>query len=376
MARYEIWYADENGNKLELLDNITSFEYAIVDGDIGFISLTLPSDDSKFYMLDKRDRNIQIFRAARSQSLQLEVVGLARKWQRATDGNGLRNVNISAPDINELTARRIVAYQESRFQDGGAYSAPVGDIILQVARDNLTDATRNSADRDMTSAGLSVMENENIGPSTQIVLAWKEVRKALQDLQNTSRSLGNEVFWRIVPVGLTEPYSLFQLRVYTGQPGANRSASGYSPIIFSTHFGNLTDVQYADDYSQEANYIYAGGRNVGRSKLVGTASDSDAIEQTKWNRREVFINASGAQTTAEIEQVAGQALNSMRPKRLFSATILSTEATPYGGNGWKFGDRVTISDSGFQFDAIIRSVHVKVKDDGSEEISASVEGVS
>lgn len=367
--RYEVWYADQNGAKLELLDTFVKLEYAIVDGDVGTIIIDMPDDTNRVYSKPIRDNQVQVFRGATGATLQLETVGLTRKFTHKTSNDGLKVISISSPDLNELTARRIVAYQENAT-NGSYGSDEIDSIMYDVALNNL-----GATDR-LIASGLGGYSNgyrNSNGPSTSIKAAWKEVRKVLQDLQNTSRALGNEVFWRITPVRLSAP-SLFRFDTYVNQPGADRSINGSNPVIFSTEFGNLTDIEYVDDFSSEVNYIYGGGRNVGQSKLIGTAQDDDLIGRSKWNRREGFINASGAQSTAEIEQVAGQALNSMRPKRLFKAKILSTQATPYGGNGWRFGDRVTISDSGVQFDAIIRSVHVVVDGDGKEDISASVEG--
>ena len=376
MSRYELWYATQNGVKLEMLDRVISFEYVIIDGDVGYISLMLPNDEERFYVQAVQDRNVQIFRAPVGGEMGLETVGFARKWSRSTSSDGLQTLTLGAPDVKDLTTRRIVGYQENATY-GQFASQPADDIMYDIATTNLGGGGRNATETNRIAAknlgGFTLLPSQGDGPVISAKLAWKELRKALQDLQNMSKAAGTEVFWTIEPLGT----DLFAFKVKTEQPGTNRTVgTGINPIIFSAEFGNLSDVTYSDDYSNEVNYAYAGGRNVGQSKLIGTAQDTVSQYKSKWNTREIYVNASGAQVSAELENIAKKVLSDMRPRRIFSGKIHSTPATPYGGKGWKFGDRVTVSDSGFQFDAIIRSVHVKVKEDGNEEISANIEGVA
>lgn len=369
MARFEVWYADDQGNRIAPVYDVAGLQYVIVSGDVGAASISFPRR-GQLYDDSTPDRRLHIYRIS-DTGTTLELTCFLNEFTIETDDDGLSLRSSGAVDLNDLLRRRIVAYYAGSAQ---AYmSGNADDVMKEIVRDNFVDnadysGTPNPA-RDVDDYGLSVASNDSAGASLEMGFSWRIVLNTLQDLQASSRAAGTEAFFGIVP--LTE--TTMEFRTWTGQPGNDRTADGNSPIVFSPEWGNLRKPSIRYDYTKSANYIYAGGRGEESNRVIGTASDGNRAGVSVFGRREAFARASRATSQTAAVDVAENELALSRPKLILSGELLDTPLTPYGGSGWRVGDRVTVRYAGYEVNTIVRSVRVKVNADGRETITARIE---
>jgi hypothetical protein len=143
--------------------------------------------------------------------------------------------------------------------------------------------------------------------------------------------------------------------------------------LFGRKYGNLEKPVLTYDYTEEMNYIYAGGQGEKSGRKIKTSSDSDRIGKSPWNRREGFKDArSTGDTDAAVQDAADDMLAASKPRVTFAADILDTKQARFGVD-WFWGDKVTCEYVGLDFDGVIKVLHVNVDDKGKEKIKARVE---
>lgn len=369
MTNYELWYSDDIGNRLDYIRDAISFEYVKVLGDIGICALYVPKR-GQVYDNTIPDRRVLIYRQPIGGNLSLDYVGPSRKFDTITSGEGQYQLEIDTVDFNDLLKRRITAYYAGEAEVDVTGNAD--DLMKEAVRDQLIDNADYSGTpdpaRDIDAYGFSVQADTSDGPSLSKGFAWRNLLKVLQDLQADAKAQGTEVFFGIVPTTETT----MQFRTWIA--GRDRTVStGYNPIVFSLEWGNLTNPRLVDDYMDEQNYIYAGGKDEKTERIIQTASDSDRMNISRLNRREGFAYSNG-DTNAAVLTDARNWLERKRPSTRLFGELLNTPLTPYGSiQGWQLGDKVTVNYAKRQFDVTIRSVHVKVDSNGKETIRAKIE---
>lgn len=369
MARYELWYCDPLGNKISYIPNASSFSYVMVLGDVGVVQFDTPLRGLG-HEANVPDRRIHIYRQADGAAQRLEIVAFLDKFTYAHNRDGLGQFGAGASDLNVLLKRRIVAYNSGNAKSLFSGSFTSNQMRL-VSRHN-NGPTADNADRDITAVGYSSAEAIGAGPAINKQAAWKNCLELLQDMQAFSKQGGAEVFFAVVPTSETT----MQFQTYASQPGADRTlATGKTPVVFSLQRGNLLNPSLTYDYSNEANYIYAGGKGQEDQRNVQEASDATSIGRSPFARKEKFVSAISGVLDNSDDQVLAKAKDALEKSRArvnLTGTIISTASTAYGKD-WFFGDKVTIDYAGFQFDTIIRAVSVSVDGDGRETVSARVE---
>lgn len=372
-ATYELWYTDDAGNPLELLDNVISFSYVPVVGDVGIGSFTLPYDAGRLYVLPRRDRRIHVWRRSEDGGRRLYVYFI-RRWEFQTDEAGQTTVLLTGVDQYDQLRRRVAAYRTGSAQ--ALMTGYAGDIMKEIVRDNLGADAGTDYDgaavtgRDLSSLGIVVTGNLSDGPSITAEFGWKYVLDALQSIRSTSRSEGTEVYFLFYP---NTPTS-FVFETRTGQPGRDRTGSGSSPLFFGVDFGNVRNPALAYDYLEEENHIYVGGGGQNDQQVIVEVSDSNGVNASIWNRREGYATSSLTDDTNAMASAGNARLAEKSPRITLVADLLDTQQTPYGGlDGWDLGDRVTITHLGIQFEAVITSVMVSIPAGGVEIITGRAE---
>jgi len=370
MANYELWYADDLGNRLAYINDVMSFEYIKVFGDIGIGVFQFPQRN-QVYNTNLPDRQIHVYRQPIGGSLSLDFTCRLRKFDTATTLQGQFFRTFRAYDHNELLRRRISAYYAGAAESSFS-SDYVDDGMKQIFTDNFIDNADYSGTpspaRDIDAYGFSVAPDLSAGPQLSKAFSWRNVLAILQDLQAESKANGSEVFFGLVGVSETAA----QFRTYTGQPGADRTVG--NEIIFSLENGNLYNPQLSYDHTQEANYVYAGGQGEEDERIIATASDTDRMNVSRLGRIEKFAGSQGKQTST-VQADADNELERNRPRTTFSASIADTPSARYGRD-WNVGDKVKVSYAGLQFNTIIRSVKVSVSASGAEAVASRVENIS
>lgn len=359
---YSVYFETPFGITLRTVRNIVALEWVKIAGDVGALVVDLLDTRDVAAIADAR---LVLYRRSRSANERI-MTTFVRYIERHTDKGGRDIVRVVAHDENDILARRIVAYAAGSAQ--AAQTSPADDIMKQIVSENLIgDAI---AARDLTTSVLSRETKVGAGDGITKSFAWRNVLRVLQDIQAQTNASGNEVFFAVESFGA----DAFRFRTQTQQLGADRASA--NRVVFSLASGNLSSPSLARDYRDEASYVYAGGGGQGSDRNVQEAEDADRVGLSPFGRIEVFKQATQAASDAAVLAEASDELARRRPQRRFTADIFANNAAPYGGGGWKFGDRVIVQYAGEYFEAVIRAVRATLNERGEETITARVEGVA
>lgn len=371
-SEFEVWLTEDNGRRFQLLEEFISLNYTRVLNGIGTLTLVQPSDFD--ITIAKIDRKIEVWRKPSTGTQILENAFFIRKPLTRTRSDGVTNFRLSAPDLNELLSRRIVAFSAGSSQ--AEKSDFADDMMKEIVDENLGSSA--GAGRDLTAAGFTIAADVSLGPSLDKAFSRRNVLDIIKDLSDAARDDGTEVYFDVIQsspaVGVDN--AILEFRTYISQRGQDRrSGSGSEPIQIGLEFGNLEFPEFEEDYTEEVNFVYAGGQGEGEDRLIQTASDDGRINLSLWNRREVFRDARHQQVAASVLNTAESRLIEGRPKQRFSGELISIPGSEYGKD-WGFGDRVTVIYEGRQLDAMVRAVSVSLSQTGDERILGLLEVTS
>ena len=339
---------------------IVSLAYALKENEPGVLDLALPGDFEWTFI--PIDGQIEIYRSYGGGTLRREgdTTWFIRERKRATLPSGENVITLQAYSALHIASRRIVAYYA-----GTSYTDKVGiywdDLLREVVRENYgsaaSDTTRN------LSPWLTVEDDRHYGASYSRSIPWREVLLVLQDICNDVRSNGQYASFDMVR---TDPGE-FEFRVFIGARGNDHSSDSANPLIVSEEHHNLADGLLDDSWIEEKNFIYAAGQGQETDRVVETAQDDTRIGISPFNRMEYLRDCRQAVLPAHVQAEANGALEEMRPKKIFTGTILQTEGSLYGVH-WGWGDIVTAEYQGESFDCHVNTVAVSIDQDGTEHV--------
>ncbi len=358
-----LWLLRDDGTALGVLETAASFEYAMVQHQIGALSVVLPGSFDTTLLVP--DRRIAVWRTPAGGARHLERVYLIRKIGDATDREGKRTITVVALDGNELLDRRIVAYAYGSAE--ATITDQADDMCKAIVTDNLRgDAT---AARQIASTYLTVQADLAAGPSITHSFARGRVLTVLQEIASAASAAGTPIYWDMVPVDTTA----WEFRTATGQPGQDHTyPSGSPPVLVGYELGNLAEPSLEEDYTDEVTYVYAGGQGEGSARTIVEVEDTARTGRSVFGRREAWEDARDCSGTNAVTARANKRLDEGKPKLRFSGKIVDSAGTLYGIH-WRWGDKVTASYAGRQFACIVKAVRVSVDGDGKETVEARLE---
>lgn len=357
---YEVWLTTDWGKRIALLTTFREMQYSLIANDVGQLSLLLPSTFDTSLLLP--DYCLQVWRAPLGTSkLSLQRLYFVRYWRYARRGGELQIV-VRALGSNSVPDRRVVAYKS-----GLAFTAKL-DFADDMQRELVNENLVGAIDTDRNLDFLTVAPELTDGPILQVRMSYKGLLPVLKELSDASRAAGTETFFDVHADARSDAFDL-DFRTKTGQPGQDRTGDG---VLFSDEMGNLEDAFLEFDYRKEVNVVYALGQGSGVSQNVQEVEDATRSGASRFGRIEGTVSASSQQEDDEVTAVGQAALNMGRPVRRFGGQLKDGEGARYGVDWW-FGDRVRVRFLDQEFDAIVRSVGVRVTGDGKEEIDARAE---
>jgi hypothetical protein len=362
-TEFEVWVHQDNGTRIGVIDGFVSLQWMHVINDRGRFTLTMPKTYDALLGVDRR---VSIWRKPVGGAMYREFYGLMRSFSYQTDEAANDLTVVSGPSFKDLLDRRIVAYASESAQATETNEAD--DAIKAIVRENL-GATATDTARAINASYFSVEADLALGPSITKAFSYRNVLTTLREISDMAREAGTEIYFDFEHTN----DSAFVFRTYKRQTGADRTATAaISPVVFSVEFGNLRSPTYTIDWDSEANYIYAGGQGVQADRIIKTATDATRSGMSLFGRSELFMDARNDSTEAGVTNTAKAGVIEHRPAKNFTATIVDTDRARYGRD-WYFGDRVTASYRGLQFDCLIRALSGSVDSGGNEQINARLE---
>jgi hypothetical protein len=223
----------------------------------------------------------------------------------------------------------------------------LGDVAMkQAVRASLTEP----ADPARTLTELSCQADLSQGAAVKYSARYE----SLYDVVTTLAGQGGVKF-RIVRNGAIGANS-FQFRTYAPYLGLDRTVGntdGNTPVVFSAPLGSLTTLGYQRDRTGLVNVAYVGGPGEGAARTVETYADLTSLGL--YRRRETFVDARGADTTAErLAEAVRVFAESAVPAEQLQLALPLTGDVIYGRD-WALGDRVTV-----QIPELARTVHAEI----------------
>lgn len=371
-ATYQLWLTSDSGVRLADLSKFLSLEASRVVNGIGSFRLQMPLSFNSD--LIQPDRLIQVWRQPTNSRLGLWRVYLLRRWKFSTRGSN-QELELSGPDVNDLLRRRIVAAYSGSSQASKTDYAD--DMMKEIVTEALADGVAP-----VPSAGtrvwsnLSVAGDVGLGPTITDSFSWDGQQSnlllpasggVLTSIAKKAKTAGTEVFFDVVP-NVVGPNSItFRFETYINQPGQDVS----DRVKFDQSDGNMKDPMLEYDYTEEKNYIYAGGQGEQSDRNIQQVYDSTRYGLSIWNRCEGFADARSQSTSNGVRETGRAALEDGRPRIRFTAQPVDTQRTRFGID-WDFGYKVQAKYLNRQFICIIRAVTIKVMG-GEEDVRARLD---
>lgn len=351
---YQVWLDDAQGNRITDLGSMLGM--SIVKGiQSSAWSIALPGDFERGMV--SKDNLVEIWRKPdTSLQPQLILVGMLKTIRQEENSSGIRNLIIGGPDGRALLGSRIVAYAAGSAE--ATKTDEADDMMKAIVHQNLYTAAGSG--RDLSALGISVAAYLAQGPVISKAFGWKNVLTVLNDISAAAAQAGTEVYFDMHPMLLSSGGIGFEFITAINQPGIDRTAD----VFFGTTWGNLSDPVLVEDYTDEASYVYAGGRGL-------EISDTERVGSSVWGRKEIFLDTKSETDTTIMTGLANEELTLRRGKKSFSARLVDTAACRFGVE-WNYGDRVTCQAFGQEFTGMIRTLQITVGNSG-ENVEAKIE---
>lgn len=344
----------------------TSFRSLRITRSIGRIGAAqMKMDKSALQFIPPLDSRIVIMR---SIGFSAWVVGtyFVRGVTRSLDSSG-ESVTLYGYDHNSLTARRIVAYRSTTSQ--AQKTAAADNMMRAVARENL--GASSGTGRDISSLGFSVESDFSFASSVAASFAFGNVYDVLDQISNIAYSAnGERVYWDCQPVDNGWGCNFIARLNCTGVD--RRYPVGINPILISPEVGNVRAVSMDEDFSDEVNYVYAGGRGEGLDREVIEVSDTYRIGASTTNRMEGFLDGRNFDTTARLTAAGRRRLTEGMPKITFYAELTENDNFRLGRD-FGIGDLLTVSYEG-QRSVFVRGAEIQVNAD-DESVRIKLEAI-
>jgi len=208
------------------------------------------------------------------------------------------------------------------------------------------------------------------GANITKAFAYRNVLGTLQDICEVAQEKNN--VWLGFDVVRTAAGE-FEFRTYTGQRGQDHGRASGDPRLVGKQYGNLSQASFGTYHANERNAILVGGQGEEADRVTVTRTNATRISSSKWNRREYFKDSRDNETTAALEAEGDAALEEFRPRQILTGTLHDTPGMQYGIH-YQFGDILSVEAFGYHVDCRVKSVRVKVDQDGGEQIDIKLEG--
>lgn len=372
---YFIKIYDPYGNSMPDTGALYRVEVSQAKGVVGSVTFSIPGDYDDDYL--RKDGLVEVYRIPRNRApyLLFNKVFFLRRWTKVLSG-GNRAWKCTAYDPNYLLGSpsdqngRVVAYDADSAQ--AKKTAAADDMLKAIMRENVGSLATDTA-RDL-STYLTIQADTGDAPSISKEFSNRVLVPVLNEICQASWTAGVYLTWDIVLI--TPPHKgafKLEFRTYTGQRGEDHRAATSARVILGTDDGRMDDVEVDFDFTEEVNYIRAGGQDNGAIRKYKSGGNTAAIAQSPFNRRETFLNMQNVASLTTLQHEIDWALKAGVPEPYFSGTL-----TPAGQAGfdldWAYGDYVTTQAEGRGFDARVDGVTITFDRDNGERINPYLNG--
>lgn len=362
--RYEaVWYTHE-GIRKGVIQAFNSLEYVKTQNAIGSLVMNIPRGLMQYDQFSVGD----IFEVWREKGgvleLQNETAYFLQNWEFWTDGDGAEYIRLTTFDANWLLDTAIVwRYAGSTYADMTDYP----DDMMKAIVENELGANSGEITRMKLTCAPELHAG---GDQITKAFAYRNVLTVLQEICETAQEKNG--VWLGFDVVRTAP-GTFEFRTYTGQRGQNHGRASGDPRLVGKQYGNLSQATFGTYHANERNMILVAGQGEGPARMREVRGNWSRILASKWNRREYFKDSRDDSTTAALQADGAAALEEYKPKQMLTGALHDTPGMQYNIH-YQFGDVLSAEAFGYFADCHVKSVRVRVDQDGGEQLDIKLEG--
>lgn len=360
--RYEaVWYTHE-GVRKGVIQAFNGLEYVKTQNAIGSLVITMPRGLMQYDQFSVGD----IFEVWREKNsvleLQNETAYFLQDWEFRADSEGGEYITLIASDANWLLDTAIVA-AFSGSEDAEMTGIP-DDLMKAIVSKQLGSTatawrTKITEAPDLGAGGASISK----------AFAYRNVLTVIQELAELANEGG---VWVGFDVVRTAP-GAFEFRTYTGQRGQNHGRLSGDPRLVGKQYGNLSEATFGTYHADERNWVMVAGQGEEDERVLVYRENIQRRDASKWNRREYFKDSRDETVTANLEADGDAALDEFKPRQVLTGTLHDTPGMQYNIH-YQFGDVLSVEAFGYFVDCHVKSVRVRVDQDGGEQLDIKLEG--
>lgn len=360
--RYEaVWYTHE-GIRKGVIQAFNSLEYIKTQNAIGSLVIVMPRKLMQYDDFSVGD----IFEVWREKGgvleLQNETAYFLQNWEMYADSEGAEYIQLTCSDANWLLDTAIVA-AFSGSEDAEMTGIP-DDLMKAIVSKQLGSTASAWRSKITEAPNLSAG-----GASISKAFAYRNVLTVVQELAELANEGG---VWVGFDVVRTAP-GVFEFRTYTGQRGQDHSRDSGDPRFVGKQYGNLSQATFGTYHADERNWVCVAGQGEKDERALVYRENIARRDASKWNRREYFKDSRDEDVAANLEADGDAALDEFKPKQLLTGTLHDTPGMQYNIH-YQFGDVLSVEAFGYFVDCHVKSVRVKVDQDGGEQLDIKLEG--
>lgn len=417
-STYEFFLLDDFGKRITSLRGWYFFSYSKSTRGLGVLEIGFPLDEIKrqVYPFFQVDRRIDVWRSPETGiPMKREEVYLMRKYIITTRDDNMDMITFYCRDAKDFLNRRFVI--QAAGTSYARKTAAVDDMMKEIVREQMLYGYAKDVDgvlspsRYFPNGEFVVQENLTLGPVVTQSFADRKVMDVLKDLLSLSSKRAdenpadNKIYFDVVPFDIKgrssgdyildesdptidivdetgvpfvgETASLisasdgigFRFETFAGLRGIDRT----SGITFSKKNNNLKSPTYSEDHLDEATSAVVKGFGRGDSREWDIV-DAKGVTDSRWNRVEVFEDASAEPDQTNLADYAYDPLNKNKAQMELNCTFLNipeSKDTPRSlyGVDWDLGDLVPVEYAGISRNVEISIVYVAVDEKSQENIT-------
>ena len=353
-GEYEVWFCTDTGERLAYLGDYTFLKYSIVEAESGAVQIVV----SASFDLDllRQDNKIAVWRRPLGGSMGLENVYLLRKWRVEMTRDGGTRVAMIGLDGNDIPRTMLPNPRSTNTRPWYSLEDHADDMCKLVVK----EAIDRSSYPGVYPTYFSVQADSGQGQSFKKLIDYRSVREYVDSMCKTSTGRGTTIKWRVVALSEVQ----YEFQTYLDQIGADRSASGFNPVLITVENERMQVPVYEFDGLEALNYIIPVGGSADHAtypdmRMTTYVYDEVQGESGKlsiFSHRGKFLETGDVITTEQIEQGYEELENSL-PDETFVFDLQDTDRERYGRD-WGFGDKLPVSYMGRQYTATVGAVEV------------------
>lgn len=367
-ARYEIWWCNDAGQRLFMVDKYTNFSYSRTTEGLGTFQIQVPFNywKDKYPAIFQVDNRFEVWRSPiEGVNARREGSFIAQRFQVNQRGSD------SFDSITLYARSPLDILKAQSWEQNTIVTGRIDDIMKNVVTTMFVNNV--SATATAPAGEFAVDANSSDGPIVSTSFFLHSVFDICHDLRvaaftlNQLSSANQKIYFDVIEDdSLVSGGFGYRFRTFPGLRGMDRTLNS---VLFSPKNGNLKEPVYYNDLQDmiTAETLYDQAGNV-----VASAINPDAY-LSRWHMRKKAASTFQSDPNTSLIDIYKD-LNSNSGLYGFNATFLSTPGGPTQprsvyGLDWDLGDLLPVQYAGRALNVEVLIVYIGVDDQGAENIT-------